>query len=408
MKILIVSPFFPYPLDSGGKTRVFNIIEGLRKKHQITLISLIGEKESHHFQKLKSIWPNVTISVVSYQEEPDYSNRYLRKLAYLFQVLNPFYYESIYSDKLSIIIQKTLWEDNFNLIQIEFSQLAHFLPKEIDIPSIIVAHDLAHITHYRRFLTASNLIERWKEFKNWLNFKKQEQYWFPKYDKCLVMSENDRLKLLKSLPNLNITVLPNGVDTDFYTKIDKDEDNKITFLGGLSHPPNLTALKYFTKSIYPLIIDNIKNFKFIIMGNPGEVNVEQFKVDSNVQYLGFVEDSRPYLSNSILVAPLLSGSGTRLKILEAMSIECAVVATTIACEGIGVTNHKNIIIADGAENFAKEVINLLNNKELRQEIGKNARELALEKYDWKVIIEKYHHMLQEIILKNSNKQLHFC
>lgn len=398
MKILIVSPFFPYPLDSGGRTRVFNIIDGLRKEHQITLISLIGEEGDHHFQKLKSIWPNVAIHLVSYQEEPKYSNRYLRKLTYLFQILNPLYYESIYSNELSLTMQKILGEDNFDLIQIEFSQLAHFLPENIAIPSIIVAHDLAHITHYRRFLTAPNLIEKWKEFKNWLNFKKQEQYWFSKYDKCIVMSEDDRLKLLKSLPNLNITVLPNGVDTKFYTKIDKYKDNKITFLGGLSHPPNLTALRHFIKFIYPFIKNNIEDFRFLIMGNPGEIDIEQFKVDSHVQYLGFVEDSRPYLSNSVLVAPLLSGSGTRLKILEAMSMECAVVATTIACEGIDVTNHKNIIIVDRPEDFAKEVVNLLNNKELKQGIGKNARELVLKKYDWKVVIEKYLLMFQELIL----------
>ncbi|MDI6786595.1 MAG: glycosyltransferase family 4 protein [bacterium] len=398
MKILIISPFFPYPLDSGGKTRVFNIIEGLRKEHQITLISLIGAKEGHHFQKLKNIWPNVAINIVSYQEDLNYSNRYLRKLVYLFQILNPFYYESIYSNELSIVIQKTLGKNNFDLIQVEFSQLAHFLPEDISIPSIIVAHDLAHITHHRRFLTALNLIEKWKEFKNWLNFKKQEQYWFPKYTKCIVMSENDRLELLKSLPSLNITVLPNGVDTNFYTKINNDENIKITFLGGLSHPPNLTALKYFTKSIYPLIINNIKNLNFFILGNPGEINIDQFKVDSNVQYLGFVKDSRPYLSNSIFVAPLLSGSGTRLKILEAMSLECAVVATTIACEGIDVTNHKNVIIADEPKDFAKAVFHLIINKEMRQDIGKNARQLVIEKYDWNVVIKKYHCMLQKLIL----------
>ncbi|MBU1152358.1 glycosyltransferase family 4 protein [bacterium] len=399
MKILIVSPFFPYPLDSGGKTRIFNIIDGLRKSHQITLISLITQEEDHHLRKLKNLWSNVTIYPVLYRGELNYFSKNLRRLIYVLQILNPFHFETITSKELSFAIQEILKKGNFDLLQIEFSQLACFLPKDIFIPSIIVAHDLAHITHYRRFLTTPHLVEKWKELKNWLNFKKQELCWLPKYDQCLVMSKNDQLILKKSLPRLNILVIPNGVDTSFYAKSKKDEENKITFLGGLLHPPNLTALQYFIKSIYPMIRDQINDFKFFIIGNPGEVKIEQFKIDSNVEYLGFVEDSRPYLSNSILVAPLLSGSGTRLKILEAMSMECAVVATTIACEGIEVTNLKDIMIADQPEDFAQKVVTLIKNKNLRKEIGKNARSLVEERYDWKIIIERYNQMLQELTLK---------
>jgi glycosyltransferase involved in cell wall biosynthesis len=213
------------------------------------------------------------------------------------------------------------------------------------------------------------------------------------------MSKDDQKKILKLLPNLNTAILPNGVDTNYFTKIEGELEDKITFLGGLSHPPNLTALRYFLKSIYPYIKREFPKFRFLILGNPGEVNPEEFIIDSQIEHLGFVEDSRPYLSNSIFIAPLLSGSGTRLKILEAMSLECPVVATPIACEGITAENYKDIIIADNPKDFAREVVNLLKNKELRREIGKNARSLVVEKYDWKIVGEKYEEILKELTSK---------
>ena len=141
---------------------------------------------------------------------------------------------------------------------------------------------------------------------------------------------------------------------------------------------------YFCRDIFPKILAKDPTCQLSIVGNAPPSEIKALGSLPNVTVTGFVPDIRPYLAAaSVVIVPLLSGSGTRLKILEAMAMGKAVVSTTVGAEGIKYVEEQNIIIADNAETFAARALELLANFKRRLEMGENARKLAEEKYSWK-------------------------
>ena len=150
--------------------------------------------------------------------------------------------------------------------------------------------------------------------------------------------------------------------------------------------PNEDAVLYFYEQIFPLIEAQIPDVKFYVVGQNPTERVKQLSRHGNVIVTGMVDDVKPYIAKaSVYVVPLRIGGGTRLKILEALAMEKAVVSTTIGCEGLQLTPNKDILIADEPENFARLVIQLAQDEKFRQRFGKSGRKRVEENYDWRSI-----------------------
>jgi glycosyltransferase involved in cell wall biosynthesis len=171
----------------------------------------------------------------------------------------------------------------------------------------------------------------------------------------------------------------------------------LAFTGSMDWLPNVDAVEYFCKDILPLIWKVKEDARFYIVGrNPAKNIIELGKRDTRIVVTGSVEDVRPYLEKAkAFVVPLRIGGGTRLKILEAMAMECPVVSTSIGAEGIEVTPGEDILIADEPAAFADRVIALFDCGELRERIGQAGRSLVENKYDWDIIAEKLDEVWRE-------------
>ena len=178
----------------------------------------------------------------------------------------------------------------------------------------------------------------------------------------------------------------------------------MTFVGKLDYLPNIKAVEYIAKEIYPVVIKKEQNLKFLIIGQNYEHLM--YYANQNFIFTGFV-DSRAnislnlsdYLSASdIVLVPLDSGSGTRLKILEAAACSRPVVSTRIVAEGEDFAENKEILITDKVDSeFTASVIKLIENKELRCKIGENARKKSMKKYIWKKEIDKFEEIYEELL-----------
>jgi len=214
-------------------------------------------------------------------------------------------------------------------------------------------------------------------------------------DSILTVSLLDK----SALSNLGISpkkihIIPNGADTQkFNPNIDAssirrkhnlESDPLVIFMGKLDYQPNLEALELLFHNIMPNVLQQVPNCKFLIVGMnpPAHLNHE------SILYTDYVKDVTEYIAAAdVAIAPILSGSGTRLKILEYMAIGKPVISTRLGAEGIAIENGKNIILADDMNEFAGQVIKLILDANLRKQIGNNARELVVKKYDWKSIAE---------------------
>jgi glycosyltransferase involved in cell wall biosynthesis len=209
----------------------------------------------------------------------------------------------------------------------------------------------------------------------------------------------DKETLLQDSRDARVEVVPNGVDTEFFSNTgDTERPNTLIYVGGMTWHPNHDAMRFFIEEILPLLKKEVPDIEMTHIGRQtGDEFFRKAEREKALRILGFVDDIRPELSRAaVYVVPLRIGGGTRLKVLDALSMGCAIVSTSIGCEGIDVTDGKDIIIADDAESFARKTVEVLSDTELRQRLRENARKLAEEKYSWKTIAPKLERVYQQL------------
>jgi glycosyltransferase involved in cell wall biosynthesis len=307
----------------------------------------------------------------------------------------------LYRKLMIPIIKRELESGLYDIIQLEHTDIAHWISDiRISIPKIVVAHNVKSIL-YKRYWENAKMFRRYFMQREHLCFLKYERTHLNNYNCVVVMSEIDG-DFIKQLygENIPVAVVHNGVDIDYFlpeTKI-TECSAKLIFVGSMDYLPNNEAVLYFYDNIFPLILKKYPTVTFSIVGKNPSAKVLRLARHKNITVTGFLPDTRPNMTAaSIVVVPLISGSGTRLKILEAMALGKAVVSTSIGAEGIEYTDGKDIIIADTDQNFAEKVLYLLSNNDVALKIGKNARRLVEKKYAWKIISDKMDHVYSFVI-----------
>ena len=186
-------------------------------------------------------------------------------------------------------------------------------------------------------------------------------------------------------------MVPNG--TTQKKVIEKDfSEPSLIFCGSLDYAPNKNGLLWFYEMIWPKLKMTVKGITLTVIGRNDHDNAyAPLKIDPQINFVGEVKDVTPYyLKNNIAIVPLLEGSGTRLKILEAMSFGLPVISTCIGAEGIDYIENKHIIIANDPIAFQQVIIDTVNKPAILKKIGKHSSMLITEKYTWQNIVMKLH------------------
>jgi glycosyltransferase involved in cell wall biosynthesis len=269
--------------------------------------------------------------------------------------------------------------------------LAYTLRYLRSVPCALTNHDVCHVKALRISKQSGNpLLKAFSRLESW-KLKNFERKIFKQVNTGIAVSDVDKKILEKLCPDGNFEVVENGVDVkDFAPRPAGTENRTLLWVGGCGYSPNRVAVEFFLKDIYPLIKKEMPDVKFNIIGNGIAGKLKKIcRQDPSVHTLGFVDDPVPYLQKAtVFIAPILSGSGTRLKTLEAMAAEKAIVTTSIGCEGIAGIDNVHYLIADEPSAFAASVLSLLRDPALRKRLGENARLLTVQKYDWDIISEK--------------------
>jgi glycosyltransferase involved in cell wall biosynthesis len=203
--------------------------------------------------------------------------------------------------------------------------------------------------------------------------------------RIVAVSEVDAEAFRRLSPGVEVTVVPNGVDvTQFQPPAaEADEPPTLLFTGSMGYFPNRDAVGFFCADIWPLIRARRPHVRFRVVGTDADQQLAHLASTPGIEILGTVEDMRPVLAGgTVVVVPLRAGSGTRLKILEAMAMGRAIVSTSVGCEGIEVQSGEHLLVADAPKAFAEAVLNLLENPTQRQALGRSARKLVEARYGW--------------------------
>ncbi len=393
MKVLMLTPYLPYPLVSGGQIRTYNLLKNLSTKHKITLVSFIREpKEKKYLENLKPFCEKILI----YQRRKAWS-----PINILLSAITPYpFLVSIYlSLSLKSDIQELLKEEDFNLIHAETFYVMPNIPKT-NVPVLLVEQVIEYLVYQRYVEGLPTYLFFLKPFLSLdvAKIKWWEKYFWKKSKHLAAMSNDDR-KFIESInPSLKVDVVANGVDTEYFaqTKKIKTKNPTILFVGNFKWLPNRDAANFLVTQIWPKIKFEIKNAKLWIVGRSPTDDIKAFS-STDICVDETVEDIRSaYGKSDLLLAPIRNGRGTKYKILEAMATKTPIVGTPLATEGINVQNKKHAYIATSPKELAKETIYLLKNPQKSREIAENAYQLVSQDYNWKKISSSLDKLYQEV------------
>ncbi len=257
---------------------------------------------------------------------------------------------------------------------------------QIKKPLVVDLVDDVYLNLIRGSKFEANLLRQLRLLKWAFDQKSIEKEWGKNYQNFIVASQQDATSLRRFCPSADIAVIANGVDTDFFkpSLIDDVGCPTLVFSGSMDYPPNDDAAWFFLNRIYPLIKARFSRINAIIVGKSPSDRIRSFaKKDTDVTITGFVDDIRPYIAKaSVYICPLRWGTGVKNKILEAWAMGKAIVATPISTEGLKVNDSENILIARTPKDFAQQIHQAIEDKELRARLGHNGRLLVEHEYTW--------------------------
>jgi glycosyltransferase involved in cell wall biosynthesis len=260
-------------------------------------------------------------------------------------------------------------------------------------------HNVDHLLHQQ-----NNDLNCPKHKQTFNYLKIQESNLYKNADCFFACSEADKVALeTVNDHRLEGFVVPNGTTNKPVKRHILDVlEPKLIFCGSLDYNPNKNGLLWFYETIWPSLKTSIKGLTLTVIGRNGfDKAYAPLKIDKQIDFVGEVKDVTPYyLKNNIAIVPLLEGSGTRLKILEAMSFGLPVISTSIGAEGIDYIENKHIIIANDAALFQQAIIDNIKKPAILKKIGKQSSMLITEKYTWQKIVRK----MAENLISNENKK----
>jgi len=394
MRLLFLTPQLPYPPQKGTALRNWGLIQGLAERHEVSLLSFRQRhKESDLASPLISACERIA-TVPQPERSP------LRRLQDIVVTGQPDMALRLASPDYDQRLRDWLAKETFDVIQIEGIELSPYLDtvRSISREAMVVFddHNCEYLLQERAFLTDLYSPTRWPEaaysYVQWQRLRRYEAEVCQRADHVLAVSDADAEALRRLIPELDVTVIPNGIDTEAYQPpADRGEelDNTLVFTGTMDFRPNVDAVLWFAREVLPRIRDEVPDARFLVVGQRPHHRLDPLRRNSAITLTGWVEDVRPYFARAtIYVAPLRMGGGTRLKILEAMALGTPIVATSLGAEGYPVRSGRELILADTPATFAEAVTSLLRTEERRDALRRTARAFVEEQYDWRVIVPR--------------------
>jgi glycosyltransferase involved in cell wall biosynthesis len=273
--------------------------------------------------------------------------------------------------------------------------MAAYYPYFQGIPAIFEEFEIG-LFHDRAFSPDGTV--RLRQALTWFKLRRYLSTLLNAFQACTVASEQERQLLVRNFPGFKkqVTLIPNCLNLDEYKgfRVDK-KSNTLIFSGPFKYRVNYDAMLWFVGEVFPLILEQIPDTQLIITGDHANLPLPSSK---NITLSGYVDNIKSLIAScSISIAPLLSGGGTRLKILEAMALGTPVVATSKGAEGLDATDGEQLLLADSPADFAECVIRLLKDESLRLEIAGKAGPLVQEKYNWGSALAEYSTLINTLV-----------
>ena len=394
MRVLWVSHLIPYPPKSGAHLRSFNLLRSLAARHDVDLFAFVQEawldiffssRETGLLESRRALMQFCrSVTFIPIESLARAGGRQREALASLLTP-EPYTLRWLRSDRAEQLLRHASTQD-YRVAHFDTVGLAPFRELFRQMPCTLGHHNVESHIFLRRACNERRAFQRWYFRQEGVRLQKYETAIAGAFGRHFTCSLLDSSRLKAHAPEANSVEIPNGVDLDYFkndVSVVRTEVSVI-FVGSLNWYPNVDAVLFLLTEIWPRVIERRCNVSLDVVGSaPPKVVFAAASNVPSVRVHGFVDDVRPLINAaSICVCPIRDGGGTKLKVLEAFSMEKCVVAHPIACEGINVRDGLNVRLATTAEDFASVICELLDSEQERRAMGAAARQLVEEQYSF--------------------------
>jgi sugar transferase (PEP-CTERM/EpsH1 system associated) len=373
MKILLLTHRLPYPLEWGQHLRLFHLARQLARHHELHLVAFGAPP---YASALEDVFRTIrTLPIPSGARTPRTITAFLKELAADEMV--------VHDPAMARLVEETLSREGPDVVWVGGYDMLVYVPRHIRVRVVADVIDESVLEHFRALKHAPGSRTMLRHLQLLVRCARWERRFFRRGHCCVFVSAVDARWARRVVPGLRVAVVENGVDVGFFKPLAGEEDfPSVAFEGNQSFPPNVDAAAYFVRAIFPAVLERFPACRFSVVGRDPAPSIRALATEQIV-VTGRVDDIRPYLDQaSVVVCPMRTGAGIKNKLLQALAMGKAIVATQVALGGLHVLPGRDLLVADDPRSFAAAVIDLLADDMRRRDLGKQARDAALAHYTW--------------------------
>ena len=385
MHILWVKTELLHLIDKGGKIRTYNMLRALKAQHRVTYLTLDNGRAAPDAAELALEYCHDLIRV-PFTEAPRRSGRFWLELAANAVSRLPYAVAKYRSDAMRREVERSARSDAVDVVVCDFLFPSQNIPDGLPCRTVLFQHNVEAAIWERHVSVQKNPLVRAYFADQWRRMRHFEAAECRRFDAVVAVSRADAEAIEREYGLSGVADVPTGVDVEYFRPSGTvpRQPHEVVFTGSMDWMPNEDGIAWFVDDILPRIHEAMPDVTMTVVGrNPPAAIRALADRDSRLRVTGTVPDVRPYIERaSAFVVPLRVGGGTRLKIYEAMGMECPIVSTTIGAEGLPVEPGKHLLVADSAESFATSVIELLQDPARARTIGHTAADWVRANYGW--------------------------
>ncbi|MEK6762706.1 MAG: glycosyltransferase [Nitrospirota bacterium] len=406
MKILVLAPDVPATSRMPGSPRLFSLCRELSRLHELFLVTYCSSHERYQSFLNDPTTSHVftRVEVLPYPPAAHWWGQQWHRL-HLAAYFETRYRNAAYFKSIQHRIWSLCHQECIDLIYVDILPMTQYIDRKKGIPAIVDLHDSLTLLNRTMLKAERGWRNRLSAYLSVLNIQYLERSLGKTFDLIMTNSAVDEQVIKGLSTSLNTLTISNGVDMEYFSPdTSVTEEDKIVFTGVMGYAPNEDAAMYFVKDIFPLVKAKRPHVQFWIVGSEPSKRVQALTGISGIHVTGKVDDIRPYVRSArVFVCPLRMGSGVKNKILAAMAMQKATVATSMSIDGLDLADNREVLLADDPQDFADKVVRLLTDKNAAQQLGANGLARVQGQYSWGAMGKVLETAVQSIMVSRNGR-----
>jgi polysaccharide biosynthesis protein PslH len=386
VKILQIAPRLPFPLTDGGAVGIFKATEATAHAGaEITFVAYPETDPAHTNEGIARLSQFAKVHLVGRQ----LPSRNLTLIKTTFKGAYPV--ERRMMPEMFTLFRSLVTKERFDLVHVDHAHMgkyAMWLKEEFGLPYILREHNFESLIYERFASVQKHPLKKLVASVHGRRLKQEELRFIREAEHVIPITQEDLDLMCQSIPGQNYTVIPAGVDVDYFQPTDPSliDPKLVLWVGGMTWDPNREAIDYFLNEVWPKVLAIDPHVRFELVGDGTDKVVGYPSVIGH----GRVPDIRPHMAKAaVMVVPLRVGGGMRLKILDFLAAGKAVISTSIGAEGNIAKHARDLLIADTSDDLATTINGVIQNEKLRIGLGKAGRDLVENHYAWAKIGQSF-------------------